>query len=428
MTKNFLKTAVCLALIAGMTVLTFAAQIHLKNGKILEGPIVSYNATSVTIKDATLGEITIARENILKIDPPLEENKPAVAAAPTYAYTEREETPRTKSGGVQLGFNLGGGMSNINGGDFNQAIRGWNSLYTDLNDYYDKTYYTVDWKELKWLTNFRGEIFARIGKYFGVGLGVEFMKKSNPGTIVYNYDNTQKFQWTTYYTNVVIADDQTSTWDQSISVIPLTLNLYGYFPLSDKIDLFANLGPGYYLGTAETTRKIDETYIEKGTDYYNNGNLYPPHYYDKQIYNYNYQGKVTCNAIGFHFGAGLNYKLTSLITLYGEAFYRTAKFDEWEGTGSYDSTLKRNWGSVTNPDGPGPNNSTTTSDDTWTGKVWYYDYHDSDLNTKLYGRYFLYEPGDEPDTSASIKNVRPASFNINGFSFRAGIKIGFNLF
>jgi hypothetical protein len=426
MKKRILKTTVFLALIAGLTVMTFAAQITLKNGKILEGPIVSYNAVSVTIKDATLGEITIARENILKIDPPLEEKRPA-AAAPTYVYNEQRERPRAKSGRLQLGFNLSGGMSNIDGGDFNKAIRDYNSYYNDLNEYYGETNYTVDWKEMKWLTSFRGEIFARIGKYFGVGLGVEFMKKSNPGTIAYKYDDAYKYQYTDYYNNYSISDNQTALWDQSISVIPLTLNLYGFFPLGDKIDLFANLGPGYYLGTAETTQTVDETWIEKNTFYYNNGTPWPPHYYDRQIYNYTYQSKVTCNTIGFHFGVGLNYKLTSLITLTGEAFYRAAKFDNWEGTGSYNDTLKEDWGWVNNPDGPGTSSATTRSDDSWSGKLLYFENYDSDLKTKYYGRYFLYEPGTEPETDAYTKNIRPAAFNINGFSFRIGIKVGFDL-
>jgi hypothetical protein len=426
MTKKFLKTTIFLALIAGLAAMTFAAQIYLKNGKILEGPIVSYNATSVTIKDATLGEITIARENILKIDPPLEETKPAVAATPP-VYGERMEAPRAKSGGIQLGFNLGGGMNNINGGDFNQAIRDYNSYYNDINEYYDKTYYTVDWKELKWATSFRGEIFARFGKYFWVGFGVEFMKKTNPGTILYNSDYSQRYQYSSYYDDYSYTDDQTATWSKSISVIPLTLSLYGFFPLNEKSDVYVNVGPGYYLGTAENTQNFQETYIEKNVYYYNSGTIWPPHYYYKELYTYNSLSKATCNTIGFHFGAGFNYKLTPMITLYGEALYRMANFTDWEGTSSYDDTLQKNSGWVTNPDGPGPNNSTTTSSDSWTGRVWYYEIYDSDLTTKYYGRYGLYEPGNEPESGSYVKNPRPAEFNINGFSFRVGIKILFNL-
>ena len=426
MTKRFVKTSVFLALIAATAVMTFAAQIYLKNGKILEGPIVSYNATSVTIKDATLGEITIARENILKIDPPLEEIKPAVVTPPA-VYSERIDAPRAKSGGLRLGLNLGGGMSNIDGGDFNGAIRGYNNYYNDLDTKSGKDNYTVNWKEMKWLTSFRGEIFARFGKYFGVGLGVEFMKKANPGTVAYKYDYANKYQYTSYYNNYTISDIYSATWDQSISVIPLTLNLYGFFPLGDKIDLFANLGPGYYLGTAETTRTEDETWIEKNTYYYNSGTIWPPHFYDREIYDYNFQSKVTCNTIGFHFGVGLNYKLSSLITLSAEAFYRAAKFDDWQGDASFDWTMKEDWGWTNNADGPGPSTSTTKSDDSWTGKVWYYEYYDSALKTKSYGRYFIYESGDEPENGSYTKNVRPASFNINGFSFRVGIKIGFDL-
>lgn len=64
-------------LLAGLAVLSFAAKVYLKDGRVLEGEILSFDAYNVTIKGPNLGAITIARSNILKIDPPLEEKKPA---------------------------------------------------------------------------------------------------------------------------------------------------------------------------------------------------------------------------------------------------------------------------------------------------------------------------------------------------------------
>jgi len=430
MTKSFFKMFVFLVLITGMATLTFAAQIVLLNGKVLEGPIVSYNAASVTIKDAILGEITTSRVSIFRINPPLDENKPA-AAVPTYAYSQRMEMSRPKHGGLQLGFNLGGGMSNIDGGDFNKVIRDTNSFAADYNDYWSQYYtndhYTVDWKEMKWLANFRAEIFLRIGRYFGIGLGAEYMKKSNTGSILYSYSDSYTNSYSFYYVNHLDTDNETISINSSVTVIPLTLNIYGFLPVGEKIDLYVNVGPEYDLGSWEETYKRDETQIWKDVYYLNSGALWPDHYYDRYITNYTEPGKATCNALGFHFGAGVNFKLSSAISLYAEAFYRTAKFNNWQGDASFTWTGKEDYGWVANPDGPGPLTLNGTDSGAWTGKLWYYEDYISYLNTKYYGHYDMYKPGDEPVVDNWTKNVRPAEFNLNGFSLRIGIKIGFDL-
>jgi len=430
MTKSLLKKFVFLVLITGLAALTFAAQIVLLNGRVLEGPIVSYSAASVTIKDAILGEITTPRTDIFRIDPPLEGNKPAVAAA-AYAFPQKVELSRPKNGGLQLGFNLGGGLSNIDGGDFNKVIRDANSFAGDYNDYWGQynahDRYTVNWKEMKWLTNFRGEIFLRIGKYLGFGLGAEYMKKSNAGTIAYDLSDSYTDSYSFYYITHPFTDNEMISINQSITVIPLTLNIYGFLPLGAKGELYAFVGPEYDLGTWEETYKDDETSISKDLWYFNDGTPWPPHYYDRYVTEYNLQGKATCNTLGFHFGAGFNFKLSSAISLYAEAFYRIAKFDNWQGNASFTMTGTEDWGWVNDPNGPGPNTHTSSDSDSWTGKLWYYEDYISYLRSKYYGHYDLFKAGDEPVNDNFTKNVRPAEFNITGFSLRIGVKIGFDL-
>ena len=60
--------------------------------------------------------------------------------------------------------------------------------------------------------------------------------------------------------------------------------------------------------------------------------------------------------------------------------------------------------------------------DAWSGKIWYYELYDSDLD-KQYGFLSLHEQA--PETSELIKNPRVGSINLNGFSLRAGIRISF---
>ncbi|GAF74615.1 unnamed protein product, partial [marine sediment metagenome] len=61
---------------------------------------------------------------------------------------------------------------------------------------------------------------------------------------------------------------------------------------------------------------------------------------------------------------------------------------------------------------------------TWSGKIWYYELYDSDLD-KQYGFLSLHEEEETPEADEFIKNVRVGKININGFSLRAGIRISF---
>ena len=74
-----------------------ATKIYLKSGKVVEGDIVSYDAVSVVIKDPSLGLMTIPRENILRIDPPLEEKKEPVAP-PVVVQAQNEFTKAFQAG------------------------------------------------------------------------------------------------------------------------------------------------------------------------------------------------------------------------------------------------------------------------------------------------------------------------------------------
>lgn len=54
-------------IIAGVS---YADKIHLKNGSVIRGEIISFNDTSVTIMNPTSGIRKISREKIIKIEPP----------------------------------------------------------------------------------------------------------------------------------------------------------------------------------------------------------------------------------------------------------------------------------------------------------------------------------------------------------------------
>ncbi|MBN1938167.1 MAG: hypothetical protein JW843_01175 [Candidatus Aminicenantes bacterium] len=436
MKKRSWRLSVFLVLLAGFAALSFAApqvqkhKITLENGKIIEGEIVAVTATTISIKDAALGVIAIARENILKIEPPLDAAKPAVSApAPPPRYADQPVAPRNGAGNITFGFSLSGGMSNINGGDFNEYIVSQNNWYYDMNDYFGEDVFAVDWKEMKWMSQFGGELFARFGKHFGLGLGVEYIKKSNPGSIDASMsDSETDYSPSGYY---IVYDNfmsQGVTISQTLSAVPITLSFYGFLPLGPRAEAYVKAGVGYYLGklTSDWTITFNSEYSQ--VYYWDSGTLYPPHWFEFAEGTDVYLTETTCNTLGFHFGAGFNFNVSNNIALFGEAFYRMANFKDWQGTETWDWDYQEHWGwsNSASPD-PGdlPGSFTDSASDDYSGKLWSFEDIWDYLDTGTYLSYGLYEAGDEPDENAWTKNVRPTEINLNGFTFKAGIKIFF---
>ena len=78
---------------------SYAAQITLKNGRVIEGEIISFDKSSVTVKEPVSGIIKIPRERILKIEPPLEEKevkKPKAKKKKEEAAVTEAEVPEEK--------------------------------------------------------------------------------------------------------------------------------------------------------------------------------------------------------------------------------------------------------------------------------------------------------------------------------------------
>ncbi|MHB8056250.1 MAG: LSm family protein [Candidatus Aminicenantales bacterium] len=436
MRKRFILGVAILVFMAGFAVVSYASpdlqragqkyKITLENGRVIEGEIVSVTEKTLSIRDASLGVIAIARENIIKIEPPLDEAKDAGETSPPAApATPRYVTPPSapQNNGIKLGFSLSGGLGMINGGDYNSYIRDWNAYCADYNDYYGGDYYSIDWKEAKSMMDFKGEILARFGKNFGIGLGVEFLRKANPGNIALDFEESTRYTYASYY--IDFSDYENATWvyDQTLSVIPITLNLYYYIPLARLGEFYVNVGPGYYMGTLKSNLDYSDRWGYYNEYHWNDGDLWPPHYKSDSQQTETDMIDATCNTIGFHFGAGFNYNISDNIALFGEAFYRLANFKNWTGTAGYDYNYQRDYGWWTGSAWSTHYISTSSSDDTWQGDLWYYEFHNSTFDAD-YSELGLYE--DRPDSSSG-SNIRKGEININGFAFRVGIKFFFGL-
>jgi hypothetical protein len=331
------------------------------------------------------------------------------------------------AGNITFGFSLSGGMANINGGDFNRTIRDYNTWAMDYNDYFGDDYYTIDWQEMKWLPKFGGEFLTRFGRHFGVGLGLEYIKKTNVGHMDYIDEFYQEYD---YFGIAYIAVDdnyyQYNTITQTLTVIPITLSFYGYLPLGPRAEAYVKAGAGYYLGKITSDWLEDWDYYYNENWYWYGGTPWPPHYHDKAEGAYTESFEATCNTLGFHFGAGLNFNVSGHISLFAEAFYRMVNFKDWRGSGGWSTRYDEYWGYTGSTGSDGlPNHYHYDADDSYNGKLWSYDDLWDYLDQGSYLMYGVYEAGNEPVEGPWTDNVKPTEIDLNGFTFKVGLKIFF---
>ena len=424
MKKGLLKFS--LLLITWMLVISvsYAAKITQKNGRVIEGEIISFDKSSVTVKELVFGIIEIARERILKIEPPLQEKEVKKERIEPEIQKQEERyivdfTIREKK---LISICLSGGMNNINGGDLNGAIRDYKELIKDLNDYYYGTDHSADWKELSWIQNFKGEVLFNLSPNFSIGLGFEYLTKKNKGTITFSEDNSDTIYENGYYYTYSRIDNYSEEPSYKLVAIPVTLNIYYFMPFSKKVEAFFVGGIGYYFGTL-TYDNPYQSDIDYKEDYYSAADdTYLFSWVEDDLDEGTGTYKATCNTIGFHGGMGVDIKLSSNISLVAEGIYRYVKFNDWEGSWSDEWTYDDRWGWSDAVEGY--DEASGSASDEWSGKIWYYDeYENSDIG-KWYKKMELPDRDPMP-LEGKIKNVRQAEINLNGFSLRIGIKFSF---
>jgi hypothetical protein len=232
-----------------------------------------------------------------------------------------------------------------------------------------------------------------------------------------NDTDSGTFNDSLYYYNYSLEDDFSSGPQPKLIVIPVTCDLYFFIPAGKKAELFVKAGIGYYWGTL----KYNEAYLRDykyQADYYGSDDTFWYSWIDNYTENGNRTYEAKCKELGYQAGIGLDLKLSSLVSLVVEGNYRYVNFKDWSGNGSESLS----WTEESGRSDLGTTTTSANESDSWSGKVWYYELYDSGLN-KQYKRIFLHE--EAPQASDLIKNVRQAEINLNGFSFRAGIKITF---
>ncbi len=420
---------------------SFATKIHLKNGYTLTGEIISFDDTSVTIRTPALGIMKIERYKITKIEPPLEvspEDKelkneiiepetpePAGGAVIPQQSKTKSAVQKpiiadflgTRRGKKRVSIYLSGGLTDIDGGDLNGVIRDYKQLVADFNDLY-LTNYTSDWNELKRITNWKGELLVNITSSLSFGLGVEYLNSKIPrGNITLNSPDSGTVNAGAYYYNYTLTDNYQFAPQQELTIIPITFSFYYFVPIGNIAEIFVNAGVSYNIGRL----KYNETYISEynyQADYYGSDDTFWYTYIDEYTEDGIYSYSVKCNETGLHAGLGFDIKPFSFISLVVEGSYRRVNFKNWIGNGDDNYDWAEQWGRSD----IGYSTDSGNDLDAWSGKIWYYELYDSDLD-KQYGFLSLHE--EAPEADDFIKNVRAGQINLNGFSLRAGIRISF---
>jgi sRNA-binding regulator protein Hfq len=425
---------------------SFADKIHLKNGYTITGEIISFDDTSVTIRTPALGIMKIEKYKITKIEPPLEVSpeekeltneiiEPETPEPKTQEPARGPVLPQqsktksaiqkpiiadflgTRRGKKRISLYLSGGLTEINGGDLNGVIRDYKQLIADFNEAY-LTNYTSDWNELKRITNWKGELLVNITSSLSFGLGVEYMNSKIPrGNITLNSLDSGTVNAGAYYYNYTLTDNSQFAPEQELTIIPITFSFYYFIPIGNIAEIFVNAGVSYNIGRL----KYNETYqseYDYQADYYGSDDTFWYTYIDDYTDDGTYSYSVKCNETGLQAGLGFDIKPFSFISLVVEGSYRRVNFKNWVGNGDDSYDWAEQWG---RSDLGYSTDSGNESND-WSGKIWYYELYDSDLD-KQYGFLSLHEQAPEADEF--IKNVRVGKININGFSLRAGIRISF---
>jgi len=297
------------------------------------------------------------------------------------------------------------------------VIRDYKQLIADYNDFY-LTSYTIDWNEFNRITNWKGELLVNITSSLSFGLGVEYMNsKIQRGLIALNDSDSGTIDAGLYHYNYTETDNYQFAPQQELTIIPVTFNLYYFIPIGNIAEIFVNAGVSYNIGRL----KYNETYqsdYQYQADYFGSDDSFWYTYVNNSTEDGTYSYDVKCNETGLQAGLGFDIKPFSFISLVVEGTYRRVNFKNWVGSGDDNWNWDEQWGRSD----IGYSTDSGNESDAWSGKIWYYDLYDSDLD-KQYGFLSLHEQAPEADEF--IKNVRVGKININGFSLRAGIRISF---
>jgi len=252
----------------------------------------------------------------------------------------------------------------------------------DLNEYLDSFNQRPDicgkvGKLANWSNDWEVELRIRLSSRIELGLATSgFFNKKNPSSIFqYGGDIGDP--------EIIKSDSRIEFVPEIKAAMPLGLNLYYSLCPASRINLFVDLGLGWYAGKM-TKKYIDTTFQSDGGTYF--GTLYWS--VDNDF------------SLGFQGGLGLEYGVTDELALVVELQGRFARISSLKGKMRVMS-----------------NNSLSEG----TGTLYYYQW--AWFGTGPWYRELLVNENPPEGAFFSVKDVREARLDLSGFALRIGLRV-----
>jgi hypothetical protein len=262
----------------------------------------------------------------------------------------------------QVSFKLKGGLSWINGDDYNKGIAGENQYIKDTSSTMSGAY-----AELRSGMNFEAEIIVHMGPRFAFGFGGGYYRLQNDSTVT---------------SHGVLSDapfDAVSTYKPRLSTIPLYVNIHYLAPLTSQMKLDIYAGPLFQI--------VQYTFENPSTTTISSVN---------QILTFT----SSTTSFGFQGGVGLSYTITPGLSLIAETCYRYGTVFDLSG----------NWVVIGTSDAGAINNS---SDSYY---MWVYNYTQGGTYTRI-----GYSDVNGP-TGSGVSNASKAVIRMSGITATIGVK------
>ena len=262
----------------------------------------------------------------------------------------------------------------ISGGYGSYPIGDLNTLFGDTVPYYDALLAPNgfiregNYQDLKHFWKISAELYTTFSKNFGLSFGVGYNQVNRTGAV----------RWTS-----PVYNSLTYAYPARINIIPVKLSGFLIFPLGKRFKAYAKGGINFCFAQGEFGHlETSEIPGEEAT-------------YENR---FNADGK----AWGLHGGLGLEYALSSELSVFLEGMGRASRIGNCNGTMTV-------WGYYRYPIG----------DRDETGKMWYFEYWDQNTSTYFSGLSF----GSEPPEDERLRLVRKLRIRLSGFSVSIGFKI-----
>lgn len=270
---------------------------------------------------------------------------------------------------------LTGGYGTMATGDYNTIGKDFEQNFNDYRSIYEMWYGTSvsrieEFKKINMGVEFEGELTMDLGGTFRIGIGVGYIKRSKENE---------------YGLSITGLGNESVFMDPIITVVPVKLSLYFFPPVASSLNIYLCGGLGYYTGKIKNTFRRSYIRYDEGL-----GVFYQ--YWE------NSESELKDNALGFHGGAGLEFKLMPKIIFFMEGMARYCKLKDWKGDGNFSDS------------------------DGWTysisGTMWYFEVKDNNW-------YSMFELYESIPTWYDMRNGRKFEVNLAGISLRTGIRIKF---